>query len=216
MKYQKYKNCINIITDRNSWIIPHIHRFKKSNKDKFDIKIYYNHTNLRKSDINFILSYSKIINTKVLNNFKFNIVIHESKLPLGKGFAPIAWQILEGKNIIYFTAFNANKKIDSGDILLVDKIKLKGNELYSEWRQLQGIKTFEICKKIILNINKLELKKQKGKQTFYKKRNSSDSKLNINKSIKNQFNLLRVVDNEKFPAFFVYKGIKYGIKINKI
>ena len=37
----------------------------------------------------------------------------------------------------------------------------------------------------------------------------------INKSIKDQFNLLRIVDDERYPAFFEIDGSKYFIKIYK-
>ena len=51
--------------------------------------------------------------------------------------------------------------------------------------------------------------------TFYRKRTPSDSCLDINKSINEQFNLLRVVDNERYPAFFKKNNIKYVVKIYK-
>ena len=45
---------------------------------------------------------------------------------------------------------------------------------------------------------------QVGKSEFYSKRTPKDSELDINKSIKDQFNLLRICNNEQFPAFFCY------------
>ena len=42
-----------------------------------------------------------------------------------------------------------------------------------------------------------------------------DSKLNINRSIKSQFNLLRINDNKLYPSFFYYKKNKYLLKIYK-
>ena len=56
-------------------------------------------------------------------------------------------------------------------------------------------------------------KPQEGKSTFYPKRTLKESELNVNKSIKSQFNLLRVVDNERYPAFFHLNDKKYVIKI---
>ena len=56
---------------------------------------------------------------------------------------------------------------------------------------------------------------QKGKITNYRRRKPTDSKLNINKSLKEQFNLLRIVDNKKYPAYFEYKDQKYILKIFK-
>ena len=50
---------------------------------------------------------------------------------------------------------------------------------------------------------------------YMKKRNPVDSRIDPDKSISDQFNLLRVADFERYPAFFEYKGIKYLIKIDK-
>ena len=58
-------------------------------------------------------------------------------------------------------------------------------------------------------------KKQKGKETFYSKMTEKDNELNPNKTIKEQFNILRIVDNERYPAFFNLNGQEYTIKIWK-
>ena len=56
---------------------------------------------------------------------------------------------------------------------------------------------------------------QEGEETFYNRRNSKDAELDINKTIKEQFNLLRISDNERYPAFFKIEGKKYSLKIYK-
>ena len=57
--------------------------------------------------------------------------------------------------------------------------------------------------------------KQTGSGSFYPKRTGKDSELDVNKSIAEQFDLLRVVDNEKYPAFFNFRGRKYVLRIYK-
>ena len=57
---------------------------------------------------------------------------------------------------------------------------------------------------------------KKGKGSYNRKRNSNDSEINIKKSIKSQFNLLRICDNERYPAFFKFKNQKYILKIFKV
>jgi methionyl-tRNA formyltransferase len=54
---------------------------------------------------------------------------------------------------------------------------------------------------------------QKGQASFYPRRRPADSRLDPEKSIAAQFDLLRVVDNEKYPAFFEYRGKKFQLKI---
>ena len=41
------------------------------------------------------------------------------------------------------------------------------------------------------------------------------NKLDIDKTIRDQFQLLRIVDNEKYPAYFELNGCKYILRINK-
>ena len=57
--------------------------------------------------------------------------------------------------------------------------------------------------------------KQSKKSSYNKKRTPKDSELNLNKTIKEQFNHLRINDNIKIPSFFIYKKTKYFIKIYK-
>ena len=54
---------------------------------------------------------------------------------------------------------------------------------------------------------------QNGKSSFYPKRSPKDSKLDTKKTIEEQFNLLRVCDNDRYPAYFIFKDKKYLIKI---
>ena len=160
-----------------------------------------------------MLSYFKILPPSFLRKNKHNLVVHESNLPKGKGWSPLTWQILEGSNEIPIVLFEATKDVDSGDIYLKDVIKLNGYELIDEIREKQATKTKELVLKFLeLYPNVLPLK-QKGKETFYRRRTPEDSKLKIDKSLKEQFSLLRVVDNDKYPAFFVYKGHTYVLKI---
>jgi len=56
---------------------------------------------------------------------------------------------------------------------------------------------------------------QNGTESFYKKRYPEDSRLDPNRTIAEQFNLLRIVDNECYPVFFEMHGQRYVLQINK-
>ena len=92
-------------------------------------------------------------------------------------------------------------------------VKLTGYELNDEIRELQAQTCIDLCKEFIANYEKLTATQQSGQESFYRKRNAQDSELDINKSINEQFNLLRIVDNENYPAFFYKDNHKYIIKI---
>ena len=198
----------------NSWIKKYFKNFSYKKK-KFMFKFFFDSKKIKNFDIVFILGYTKILKTKFLNYNKLNLLIHESDLPYGKGFSPIQWQILKGKKKIIFSILEAVKKFDSGAIFEKKKIVFKGYELNNDIRKIQGETTLYLVKNFLKDYPKNILKKipQKGKSTYFKRRNLNDSQLDINKSIKSQFNLLRIVDNEKYPAFFKYKSKKYKLKI---
>lgn len=207
---------IQILVDNpNSWITPYLKNLVSSIKQKKNcyVKLINSHEDVESGDILCLLSCEKKFNKLNLN--KYNLVVHESDLPKGKGWSPLTWQVIEGKKNIPITLFEANTLIDSGNIYEKINIKTSGYELIDELRFLQ----FEATTKLILNfIEKypnIKGEKQKGKESFYCKRTKNSSELNILESIKDQFNLLRVCDNERYPAFFIIDNVKYLIKIYK-
>ena len=207
---------ITILVDNiNSWIMPYAKKIVKDLNNQHKIKLIHNQNKITFGDCVFFLSCEKIVKLEILKKNRHNLVVHESWLPKGKGWSPLTWQILEGKNKIPLTLFEAVDKVDDGDIYLQEEIKFKGNELIDELHQAQGEKTIELIKKFVNNYSKLKRKKQVGRESFYSKRIPKDSELDIKKSIKQQFNLLRVCDNKKYPAFFNFKGHRYILKISK-
>ena len=42
----------------------------------------------------------------------------------------------------------------------------------------------------------------------------NDSLINLNKTLKSQFNLIRSADNKNYPFFFYYKNRKFYIRIS--
>lgn len=203
---------ISILTTENQWFVNYA---LKLSELLGGIQVYTNHIDIEGNyDIVFILSYHKILDKKFLEKHKNKVVIHESKLPKGKGWAPLFWQILEGKKNIPFTMFEANTNIDDGDIIMQDSLNLTGYELNEEIREKQAHKIFDMCLEFVRNFDKYEKReKQVGISSFYKKRSFKDSQLNINKSIKDQFNLLRIVHNTDYPAFFEIDGYRYKLRI---
>lgn len=205
---------IAIITSPNQWFIPFAKELQNKIKDSV---LFFEHQNINESfDIVFILSYHKLIEKKYLEKNKHNIVIHASALPQGKGWAPMFWQILENKNKIPFSMFEVDDSVDGGDIYMQKELHLTGYELNYELRKKQANHIINMCLEFINNYYKYKVPiKQEGIETFYKKRTCKDSELDISKSIEEQFNLLRIVDNDNFPAFFYMNEKKYILKIEE-
>ncbi|MFA6304900.1 MAG: methionyl-tRNA formyltransferase [Patescibacteria group bacterium] len=209
---------INLVIDNpNSWFNAPAVKLKKSLTSMGNICLIVNDPRKikPKSDITFFLSCEQYITPKTRNKSLHNIVVHASNLPKGKGMSPTTWQILEGENTIPLTLFEVADKIDAGDYYLKASFRLNGSELIAEWQEKLAQNIFQLIFKFVKNFKKLPAKKQTEKTTYYPRRTISDSALDPHKTIAEQFNLLRVVDNEKYPAYFIFKKNKYIIKIYK-
>jgi len=204
---------VGILTSRKQWFVPYARKLVRNIEDS---KLYFDYKSIESLDVLFILSYHKIIPFEFLNINKHNIVIHASALPKGKGWAPMFWQILEGKDKIPFTMFEASSGIDDGDIYMQRNLILNGLELNQELRAKQAQIIIDMCLEFLKDYNIYSTpKKQIGEETFYSKRTFKDSELDTHKSIDEQFNLLRIVDNKSYPAFFIKNNKKYIIKIEE-
>ncbi len=210
----KKKNLIiNFLFDKkNNWISKFIKRdifYIKNLK----IRKYYDLKKIKNQNITFVLGYTKKLPNKFLISNKMVLIIHESNLPKGKGFSPIQWQLLKNKKKIKTCLFAATNFLDSGDIIHKDTIIFKGTELYDEIREKQAISSINLINKFLKTYPNIKRNKQTGISTFYRRRTPEDSRININMSIKKQFNKFRIVNNDEWPAFFIYKNQKYILKI---
>ena len=101
------------------------------------------------------------------------INLHASLLPNYRGSAPINWVIINNENFTGVTTFFIDDKIDTGDILLQEKIKvdkkINAGELHDKLKVI-GARTVKKTIEEILN-NSLKQKKQehdKNYKTAYK------------------------------------------------
>jgi methionyl-tRNA formyltransferase len=172
---------------------------------------------VQSGDILFILGFFKIVPAHVLKRNKTNLVVHESALPKGRGWSPVSWLTLEGARAIPLTLFEAVEKVDAGQVYLRDKVTLKGHELMTEIHAKVADSMMRLCEKFVRHYPSILRKgaEQRGKPTYYPRRKAEDSRLDPKKSIAAQFNLLRTVDNDSYPAFFTFKGSTYLLKIEK-
>ena len=213
---RKYKYKVTFLSDkRNLWFENQLinYDFKKKRKYKFSFSKDYK--KILNQDIVFVISYTKILPNSFLKKNKLVLVLHASKLPKNRGGAPVQYEVIKNKKKLFLTLFKPTGKIDAGNIYLIDYFLLNGTELSDEIRYKQGIGYIKIINKFINLYPNIKDKKQTGQSTYNKKRTPRDSKLDINKSIKQQFNLLRANDNNLYPSFFWFRNKKYIIKIFK-
>ena len=214
MKKKRYK--ITFLLDKtNLWFEKQLKDYNFKLNHKYTFKITKNSNKIRNQDIVFPISYTKILPESFLKRNELVLIAHPSKLPENKGFAPIQYQILKNKKKFFISLIKAVKKVDAGPIYLQNSFTLNGTELSDEIRYLQGLQILKIVRNFLKKYPKIKSKNQSNKGNFNKRRYPKDSKLNINKTIKQQFNHLRINNNKLYPSFFYFKGKKYIIKIYK-
>lgn len=213
----EHKKIITILVDNESWILPYAKKLETELELMgIDAKLVRCAQEIRDGWVCFFLGCVRLVKDEYLRRNKHNLVVHESDLPKGRGFAPMTWQILEGKNSIPICLLEASVgEPDAGDIWLRDVIELNGSELLPVWRNMQGEKTLELCVRFIEKYDSLKPVKQVGEATYYARRRPCDSEIDINKPLADQLNHLRVVDNERYPAFVNFKGAVYILKIKE-
>ena len=211
---KKYK--VTFLLDKsNLWFEKQLKNYDFRLNNKYIFKISKNPNNIKNQNIVFPLSYTRILPESFLQKNELVLIAHPSKLPKDKGFAPLQYQILRNKNKVYMSLIKAAKKVDTGPIYFQNSFMLNGTELSDEIRNIQGKQFLNIIKKFLIKYPNVKSKKQIGKVNFNKRRYPKDSQLDINKTIKQQFNHLRINDNELYPSFIYYKGQKYIIKVFK-
>ena len=205
---------INFFCDiKDSFMLSYLPEFIEKLNTKHSLKLHRSTKKIPRGEIGFYISCSKILSGKELEKHTLNIVAHPGRLPNERGSGVVAWKILDGSKDLTVTLFEPNDKIDAGNIISQSSVKLTGLELSDEIRRKQAKITFSMIKKLIKSYPKIQRKNNKKLGSYFKKRSGLDSELNINQTLLKQFNLLRICDNERYPAFFKIKNKKYIIKI---
>lgn len=213
---KKFK--IVILSDSTSWLNATI-EILALDWNEFGHEVVWLHDlqGVPTADFCFCLSFGQLVPALIRQQFKHALVVHESDLPTGKGWSPLTWQILEGNNYIPITLFEATDEVDSGPIYAQRWVEFEGHELIDELRQAQAETTKEICQWFVDQYPESlsGARVQEGPESFYPRRSPDDSKLDLNKTIAEQFNLFRVADNERYPVFFDFNGRRFYLKISK-
>jgi methionyl-tRNA formyltransferase len=129
--------------------------------------------------------------------------------------SPLAWQILEGKGTIPLSLFEAIDRVDAGPIYLSDQVEFDGTELLPDMQSALGRKMVDMCVRFAANRETLRAgaRPQSGTPSYYPWRTPADSQLDPHHTIAEQFDLLRIVDNRRYPAYFDFRGRRYVLSI---
>jgi len=179
-----------------------------------DVDIFHEEKLLKGGDILFLVSFGKIVSRDVRKLFNHTLCIHASDLPYGKGWSPYIWQIVHGKDEIPVSIFEVNDKVDAGAILAKKSFFLEGHELYDEINEKLFKVSFDLMD-LAMRGGPFKFIPQDGESSYLRKRSPEDSRIDPDKSISDQFNLIRTADPDRYPNFFDYKNHRYILNVQK-
>ena len=92
-------------------------------------------------DLICVVAYGKIIPEEILNIPRLGCInVHGSLLPKYRGAAPIQWAVINGEKETGITTMYMDKGMDTGDMILKEKVEIGENETTGElWNRLSKI-----------------------------------------------------------------------------
>lgn len=151
-------------------------------------------------DVIVVIAYGRILPKYVLEYPKHGCInVHASLLPKYRGAAPIQWCIVDGEKVTGITTMLMNEGLDTGDMLLKEKIEITdtmtGGELHDKMAQM--------CPSILLEtldrIGEIVPEKQNDDESCYASMiDKSMTVIDWNKTPEEIVNLVRGMN--PFPA----------------
>ena len=135
-------------------------------------------------DLFIVIAYGKILPKEILGIPKYGCWnAHASLLPKWRGAAPIQWSLLEGDNFTGVGIMKMEEGLDTGDVLLEEKIKIEDNDnLISLTEKLSKLS----AKLFMAAISKLEINMDKNINSFLTKQISLGREIKYARMIKKE------------------------------
>lgn len=205
-----------LCTNKKHPIIPYLMSWKVGvEQDGHKVAICSTKSHLGNGDILFLISCSEKIGAVEFNKYRHVLVLHASDLPIGRGWSPHIWEILRGGTELTLSLIEAVGDIDTGDIWKKINIQIRKDMLWNEINHALFTAELELMAWAINNHETVQTTVQDLNvvPTYWPKRTTQDSCVDIYKSLSEQFDLLRICDPIRYPAYFEMHGRKYKLKL---
>ena len=81
------------------------------------------------ADVIVVVAFGQLLPAEIIHMPKYGCInVHASLLPKYRGAAPIQWAVIDGCEYSGVTTMQMNEGLDTGDILLTEKVKLDPKE----------------------------------------------------------------------------------------
>jgi len=196
----------------------YLEAWAQSRASAHEIELVTAKAELDGGDLLFLISCSELITPVETAKYGVSLVLHASDLPRGRGWSPHIWELARGEDVITVSLLEVEDKVDSGKIWKKETISVPAHALWDEVSHLLFEAEIGLINFAIKNFRDISPTPQPvcESATYYPRRTPANSRLDVNKTIAEQFNLIRVSDPQRFPAYFDYLGHRYLLKLEKI
>jgi methionyl-tRNA formyltransferase len=167
-------------------------------------------------DFLFMVSCQQIVRKATRDKYRFRLVLHASELPQGRGMSPHIWQLLEGRERLTLSLLDAEDQVDSGAIWHQLHFEVPRTDLADEINARLFAAEMEMLDWALAHCEQAQPRVQAGQPSYYRRRTPADSEIDVNRPLADAFDVLRLADPDRYPAFFVYRGQRYRIRIDKL
>lgn len=211
------KKITVLCTDPAHPVVPHLQRWTEARQGEgHAVELLHGPATLSGGDFLFLVSCSRLVKPAERALYTAALVLHASDLPAGRGWSPHIWAVLGGATEFTVSLLEAADPVDTGAIWLKTRCALEGHELLPEIEAKLFAAELELMSMAVVRHPHLAPQPQAGEAgPMLRRRTPADSRLDPAKSLAEQFDLLRVADPHRFPAFFEHRGHRYLLKIEK-
>lgn len=152
-------------------------------------------------DIVFFPHWSWVVPDEIIDKFTC-VCFHSTPLPYGRGGSPIQNMVLNGHRDSQVVALKMTNQLDAGPIYLRQDVSLigGGEEVFRRIYQT----TISMMKSLLTFLPSPT--EQEGEVTIFTRRQSDDSKLDMDDSIDNIFDKIRILDVDNYPPAYIEIG----------
>jgi methionyl-tRNA formyltransferase len=206
-----------LCTDTEHPVNQYLDVWIRENSAEYEIELFRSKSELTGGDFLFLVSCSEIISHLERSAFTNVLVLHASDLPQGRGWSPHIWEIIDGAEFLTVCLLEADDKVDSGRIWRKKLVPVPRHALWNEINDLLFTAEIKLLDEAVSAWPDIvpEIQDPTVNPTYYRQRTAEDSKLDAEKSLLSQFNLLRVCDPHRFPAIVEINGCQYKLILEK-
>ncbi|TVP43104.1 MAG: UDP-2,4-diacetamido-2,4,6-trideoxy-beta-L-altropyranose hydrolase [Gemmatimonadales bacterium] len=210
---------LTVLSDQDNWFNTHIPELVSGWVSAGHyVRWVHRPAELARGDLAFFLGCGQIVPPERLALNVHNLVVHGSDLPRGRGWSPMTWEVLEGASYLVVSLIEAVDAVDAGPIFAQARLELEGTEVLDELRTLLADATLRLCRSFVSGYGGTAQTaiEQQGDATYYPRRTPADSEIDPKRTIAEQFDLMRVVDEDRYPAFFEWRGRMYRLRMDPL